>query len=271
MKELEHIIYGYYETGDRWKAKGLKHPRWYVGVCKSSNWEDRHKGHRNPAANSNAYWPKWVHARKKEGKTLDQLATLVPLQRATCTPRQAEQIELDWTEELEAKAPTGFVTKAGGYKGRVAECVKRKMSKNRKGIAPWNKGVPCAEETRRKASITRKKTFAAKYRKLREQKAKKKAERLAFKAANPSIRQIVEQIVIKAGRQMFEFEVRQELAKQGIHVKKALVFLMRAAGYRAETGEKTGRFEHAKLERIQCESSLHGNFKYAFQAKQLNT
>ena len=111
-----HIVYGYVERHPR---KG-KPPRWYVGV--TNNAEKRNKDHvRADTKYDNGYLHRWIqkHYKKEPGRKREAIFKEIleyhELQVIHGTSREAEYLELKWTEQKNALRPHEFNLKAGGY------------------------------------------------------------------------------------------------------------------------------------------------------------
>ena len=272
MKAEKFRIYGYEELVDRWKNRGLSHPRWYVGVTQLRWWEDRHSYHSNPPACNTAYWPNWVRARKAEGYSLDQVTRRVILQEVTCTTKEARRLEEEWTDFYDAEAPTGFVTQVGGYGGRVAACVEERRVKRYMETCKTPEYQAGKSASGKKAWAEQRDSIMEKNISTRAQRKKerymptlmKKAKSAKIKLSN---KDLCELIVLGFNREMTDKEVKQELAKIGIKARRAFAYLMRAAGYNARTSEKTSKFEQAKIVRKECIGEW--NSRWVFLPKQL--
>ena len=74
------------------------------------------------------------------------------------TKEEAEQKEIKLIEQYKSyNDKFGYnITKGGNCAGQLTKEMREKMSISRKGKIPWNKGIPCREETKRKLSETNK-------------------------------------------------------------------------------------------------------------------
>lgn len=74
------------------------------------------------------------------------------------TKEEAEQKEIELIEQYKSyNDKFGYnITKGGSCAGQLTKEMREKMSISRKGKIPWNKGIPCREETKRKLSETNK-------------------------------------------------------------------------------------------------------------------
>lgn len=70
---------------------------------------------------------------------------------------ELNQGEIYWIARFNSTDPKiGYNLTYGGEGGCKTEQARQKMSEAKKGIIPWNKGVPASEEHRRKLSAARK-------------------------------------------------------------------------------------------------------------------
>lgn len=215
---LDYIVYGYEETGDRWREKGLKHPRWYVGVTELSRAERRKKEHREflKHVKGNTCWRNWVLKRKSEGYELEDVTEYHVLAELRGTKEEAEAAEVFHAIKHDALVPNGFCTKIGGYGGRVSEERRAVMSKNRSGGTSWNAGMtmpPPSAETLKKRKLKTCGTIID-HAKRRIEKEDKPTHRIV-------------RLLIDADRPMREVEIRE---KVGIKRSACAVALQRLCG-----------------------------------------
>ena len=220
MKKECYIIYGYKELGDRWKLKGLKHPRWYIGLTEKERKERRRKEHREFLRHNkgNGYWKNWVLKRESEGYLLEDVTEYHVLNDGFhATRKDAEDLERVYAESFDALYPNGFCSVAGGYSGRVCEETKKLMSRNRKGkgnttMKMWSKDALERLEERKKETILR----------ARIRKAKKRiAQEESFSKEDKIIHRVA-RLIIESDVPMQEIEINEKLG-----ISRSIVALQR--------------------------------------------
>lgn len=124
-----HVVYGYIERQPR---KG-KPPRWYVGVTNQQ--ERRHKQHiRTETKPNKGYFYNWIQKqyrkqpKRKHEDVFNEILEYKILQVIVGTSREAEYFESKWTEQKNALRPNGFNLRQGGYRGRLSEESKTRLS-----------------------------------------------------------------------------------------------------------------------------------------------
>ena len=249
-----YIIYGYREREGK--------NRWYIGCKVFSERSNRHKEHKR--AGRKVFFHNFINKAYRDGKTFEQALDYFEIETFRGTARQAEARELHYTKLYNAEAPGGFVTKAGGYKGRkarmVVEAQVRKQRQywscqaNRDAQAIKCSGWSHDHETKKEIGRKSKemwsnpdwlaaKTEQLKLRKEQTKKRKelmreeKQAERESRRQANPSQTMLCERIVLQSPAPLTAKQVANKLSQKGIQFpgNRVITQLKRAAGYNDKT------------------------------------